>query len=1005
MSQRNKFIKRYDANDPCPVCGTGSKGCDLAENGSQFCRGEPAYPEAWKRVGESKVGGFKIYRPIDATPANPVPTKPARAVNWSAKAVHYHSMLNAQSRADIAALLRVPVESLNLIPMFGTSGGSLSGGPICIIPEVEASGIVVGLMERIPDRDPKSKMITGGNRGVTLASGWDATTDDPLLLVEGGTGTLACAAAGLSVLGRPGADGGVDILIEMAKKLPPTRPILVVGDNDPRVNNKGKWEWPGRDGMRKTAAELAAALPNPILQAIVPNSWGDEKPVKDSRDWLTDVRHGDKPWADRGRELLALLVAAAATALPPDEPPAAAPDNTPPAAADTADKPSKWSVDPDNPHRLARAYLASLSPPDTALRLRFWREEFHEWRDGCYHTVRDADIRARLGAWLEREFRRVYALELKEWKEKADQGGRMPKERPVKSGLVNDVVHALQSLILLPADTAAPSWIDGDGPPASDLVACRNGLVHLTTGRLIPPTAGFFSFTCSPFDYDPAAPAPEAWMRFLAQVWPDDRASIDCLQEWFGYLLTGDNSQQKMLFLLGVSRGGKSTVANVLTQLVGERNVFGTSYGTLANDFGLWPLVDKSIALMGDGRTSGREELDRDAIEKMLKITGGDPVGINRKGKPFVSAVLRTRFVCVSNELPRLYDNSGAMVGRMILLHFARTFRGREDTGLLPRLLGELPGILLWAIDGLKRLRQRGRFVQPHSGEEQLAVLRDASAPVASFVRETCRMGESYRVEKKKLYGVWVEWCKANGRKEPGSLEQFSIKLFSLGAGITAGRERLDGERQYVYRGVRLLSYDEEPEECDARTDFDAASPSVVPGCPGGVPTPAESQPRHQNASNSSVYTPSVLPVPGVPGGKVGTHENGAEVLEPLSQSKPCVSYGELTHPPRTPGTPGTAPDDDLYFTTELDLVAYPHNAAADVLTVGSTTHCRATPSTVITLIAMHDAAPPGPDRDRLAAVLPRLCDYLAARYTPAEIAAAEAQGARPLPDLRPIPT
>lgn len=974
------------SDPPCPCC-EARKGCSTRESGQVFCRGTGGVtPDGWIDLlhGQPDSQGFHHYRRTTARTRKP---KAAKSPTWSTRAVHYATKLTGQDRVDLAAQLGVPASALSLIPLAGLSGHT-SAGIVATFPEVDADGVTVGITERDPSREKKSQSMPGGERGLILAVGWDGPPG-PVLAVEGATDVLACAAAGLCVVGRPGAKAKPELLAELVSRLPADRAVIVVGENDRKANG----DWPGREGAEATAARLAALVPNPVFWAMVPDV------AKDSREFLSNAA-GD--WAERGRALLSHLELVKVPAAKADLGEAAAPDNTPPAAADTADKPSKWSVDPDNPHRLARAYLASLSPPDTALRLRFWREDFHEWRDGYYHTVRDADIRARLGAWLEREFRRVYALELKEWKEKADQGGRVPKERPVKTGLVNDVVHALESLALLPSDTAAPSWIDGDGPPASELVACRNGLVHLTTGRLIPPTAGFFSFTCSPFDYDPDAPTPSAWIRFLADVWPDDRASIDCLQEWFGYLLTGDNSQQKMLFLLGVSRGGKSTVANVLTQLVGERNVFGTSYGTLANDFGLWPLVDKSIALMGDGRTSGREELDRDAIEKMLKITGGDPVGINRKGKQFLSVVLRTRFVCVSNELPRLYDNSGAMVGRMILLHFARTFRGREDTGLLPRLLAELPGILLWAIDGLKRLRQRGRFVQPRSGEEQLSVLRDASAPVASFVREACRMGESYRVEKKKLYGVWVEWCKANGRKEPGSLEQFSIKLFSLGAGITAGRERLDGERQYVYRGVRLLQYDEEPADCDNCEESDGMNPTAVPGCPGGVPTPTESQPHHQNASNSSVSTPSVLPVPGVLGGKVGTYEKDA--VHDVCRDA-CLACEELTHPPGTPGTPGTAPDDDLYFTTELDLVTYPHNTAAEVLTVGPTTHYRATPSTVITLIAMHDAAPPGPDRDRLAAVLPRLCDYLAAHYSPAEIAAAEAQGARPLPDLRPIPT
>jgi putative DNA primase/helicase len=886
MATKTEFVTRYDSI-PCPVCGGNTKGCSLLDDGGQMCRGEPLDNSAWKIVAETGQDGFRLYRSAESAKRRKAKAPPP--TNWSAKAVHYASKLDRATREALALTLGLPTEALALVPLVGTSGAT-TAGIIGTFPESDPDGITIGIMERDPSRDPKHKMMPGGSRGLILAAGWDAPPG-PVLVVEGATDTLACAAAGLCVVGRPGAEGKVELLVELLRKLPADRPVIVVGENDRKADGK----WPGKEAAEKVAAMLiAAGLPNPVSWSLPPEAHKDSRAV---------LVAGVGPWCDRGQAYLAHLTTAAVSAVSAAEAIIAA-RPAPPDDTCTDPDPAKWSADPDNPHRLARAFLATLSPADALLRLRYWREEFHEWRDGCYHTLRDGDLRARLGGWLETEFKRVYALELAAWKAKADQGGKVPKERPVRTGLVNDMLHALRSLVPVPADTRAPTWIDGSGPPAAEIVACRNGLVHLTTGELSPPTAGFFSFTVSPYDYDPASPAPVAWLTFLSQIWPDDRASIECLQEWFGYLLTGDNSQQKMLFLLGVSRGGKSTVANVLTHLVGQRNVFGTSYSTLANDFGLWPLVDKSIALMGDGRTSGREELDRDAIEKILKITGGDPVGINRKGMPFVSAVLDTRFVCVSNELPRLYDNSGAMVGRMILLHFARSFRGAEDTGLLPRLLTDLPGILLWAIEGLQRLRRRGRFVQPRTGEEQLNVLRDASSPISSFLRDTCRVTESGRVTKKKLYGIWSEWCKDNGRREPGSLEQFSIKLLSLGVGVTVGRERIDGQREQVYRGVRPLEYHEEPEDngqSDEPSGDDAAS---VQGCPGVGPVCPGGGLDTESSTNPSTLTPISTTVQGVQGCSSETCGNESQCAHDAS----CATHGELTPPPGHPGHPGQRP-------------------------------------------------------------------------------------------------
>ena len=114
---------------------------------------------------------------------------------------------------------------------------------------------------------------------------------------------------------------------------------------------------------------------------------------------------------------------------------------------------------------------------------------------------------------------------------------------------------------------------------------------------------------------------------------------------------------------------------------------------TLARPFGLAPLIDKPVAILPDARLSGRP--DNAAItECLLSISGEDDQTVDRKHLPAWTGRLPTRFVLISNELPRLRDASGALASRLILLRFTRSFYGREDVGLFDRLSRELPGIL-----------------------------------------------------------------------------------------------------------------------------------------------------------------------------------------------------------------------------------------------------------------------------------------------------------------------
>ena len=222
----------------------------------------------------------------------------------------------------------------------------------------------------------------------------------------------------------------------------------------------------------------------------------------------------------------------------------------------------------------------------------------------------------------------------------------------------------------------------------------------------VPQRQRFFTPVALDYDFDIDAGPPEHWLRFLSQLWPDDPQSIATLQEWFGYCLTLDTRQQKILMMVGPKRSGKGTIARVLRRLIGERNVAGPTLSSLGGPFGLQPLLGKSVAIISDARLGGRTD-GSIVTERLLSISGEDSLSIDRKNTTAVESKLDTRLMLLSNELPRLSDVSGALAGRMIILRLSESWYGREDHGLFMRLEAELPGILLWAIEGWRRLRAR----------------------------------------------------------------------------------------------------------------------------------------------------------------------------------------------------------------------------------------------------------------------------------------------------------
>jgi putative DNA primase/helicase len=326
--------------------------------------------------------------------------------------------------------------------------------------------------------------------------------------------------------------------------------------------------------------------------------------------------------------------------------------------------------------------------------------------------------------------------------------------------------------------------------------------LHIPAGRVFPATPSLFNTNSLEFDYDPGAAVPEKWLRFLAELWDGDAQSVQLLQEWFGYCLTADTSQQKMLLLLGPRRCGKGTIGRVLTRLVGAGNVAGPTTSSLAGPFGLQPLIGKSLAIVSDARFSG----DDIAIvtERLLCISGEDTLTIDRKHVGSVTMKLPTRFMFLTNELPRVNDASGALAGRFMVLRFIKSFYGHEDKELTGKLLSELPGILLWALQGWQRLRERGRFMQPAGVEDAIGDLEDLFSPVGAFVRDRCAVGLGKTIESGQLFDAWRDYCRSIGRVHVGTIQTFGRDLRAVLPGLRISQPRMAGGRMRWYEGIAL---------------------------------------------------------------------------------------------------------------------------------------------------------------------------------------------------------
>lgn len=442
---------------------------------------------------------------------------------------------------------------------------------------------------------------------------------------------------------------------------------------------------------------------------------------------------------------------------------------------------------PSDPMAVARVLLKEYLYDATGT-LRHWRGGWMRWESSHWAEIEQGELSAAV-------YKRLEGAEY------LDMSGKDPKIKPWEPNRrkVGEFLDAIRALTHLPESVNPPVWLDrekdGSIHRAGELVACQNGLLDVGTRELISLTPRYFNRVAVPFDYDADAPSPTRWLEFLDQLWPNDPDSIAAMREFFGYVLSGRTDLHKIMLLIGPTRSGKGTIARVLSALVGRGNAAGPTLASLGTNFGLSPLLGKPLAVVSDARLGGANV--HQVVERLLSVSGEDMLTVDRKYREPWTGKLPTRFIVLSNELPRFGDASGAIANRFIVLSMSASFLGKENTKLTDELLAELPGILRWTLDGLDRI-STGSFTTPTSSLDAITALQDLVSPVAAFVRDRCTVGP-YEAPVSALYNDWRVWCEDSGHR-PGSTQTFGRDLRAVipQLRVTQPRDGQSRERHYV---------------------------------------------------------------------------------------------------------------------------------------------------------------------------------------------------------------
>lgn len=301
-------------------------------------------------------------------------------------------------------------------------------------------------------------------------------------------------------------------------------------------------------------------------------------------------------------------------------------------------------------------------------------------------------------------------------------------------------------------------------------------------------------------DWEPAAGCPE-WLDTLERCFPGEPEMTAYLQRLVGYGITGRTSEHAFILMHGNGRNGKSTFINVLTHAfrdyVEHIPVAVLMSAADTNGEGPSPMLLK----MRGSRLVFTAETNRGGRlnESMVKLlTGGDEISARGMHKDPVTFKPEALIFMATNHKPEIQGTDDGIWGRVKLIEWRESFKGREDFGLEDRLKAEAPGIIDWALDGAAEW-YRGKLREPERMQADARHFRAESDFFGTFIPDWIELDETSWLPNREIGAAYAEFSDANGLaalRNPATLYR---ALEERGA-TSAGRK---GVRGYRVRRVR----------------------------------------------------------------------------------------------------------------------------------------------------------------------------------------------------------
>ncbi|WP_354097197.1 phage/plasmid primase, P4 family [Bradyrhizobium sp. S3.2.12] len=345
----------------------------------------------------------------------------------------------------------------------------------------------------------------------------------------------------------------------------------------------------------------------------------------------------------------------------------------------------------------------------------------------------------------------------------------------------------------------------------AQVIVCANGVLDIDTREFHEHAPHRFARRKITTAYDPEARCPQ-FLELIGSIFSehsDPAGAIAVYREWLGAALAIPRltrEQRKACFMVGKSRSGKTELSSCARELIGEP-IASPSVFEIGETFGMQSFIGKSAWIRDDAVNEG----DKIDPQRFKVIVTGEPVSIRRMAQKNLETRLQIPVLLTANSLPRARDASDAVYNRSIVFRLDKVVTEREAVAMRMKLgvpaglsIGahimttEAPGVLNWALEGLRKLLERGSFNVPGSVSEDIREFKEGNNPVAEFARTALAVTANTKVERADVLCAYHGWLREEMGEEAraSGARWFFPKL----------REALTGVDDQKSGGARFLT-------------------------------------------------------------------------------------------------------------------------------------------------------------------------------------------------------